>query len=233
MNTATFDDLLCRTLDDGRLSRAEGDALRAVLDEHELDAHTSALLRSRVFAAAAERLVDPRDRKLLDWCEELCKVIDRPDAPTAAAKRTALAAFSPGEDCRRAILEHIDRARRSLDACVFTITDNRNSDALEAAHRRGVAVRVISDNDKAHDLGSDIERLARAGVPTAVDRTPHHMHHKFAVADGRLLLTGSYNWTRSAAKDNEENVVVTDDPPLVRAFDRHFGSLWKRLAARG
>ena len=36
----------------------------------------------------------------------------------------------------------------------------------------------------------------------------------------------SYNWTRSAYKDNQENIVVSDDSRLVSAFQRHFEVLW-------
>jgi phosphatidylserine/phosphatidylglycerophosphate/cardiolipin synthase-like enzyme len=56
------------------------------------------------------------------------------------------------------------------------------------------------------------------------------MHHKFAVIDGKTLLTGSYNWTRSAADFNEENVVVTDDPRLVSSFAAEFEKLWKKFS---
>ena len=55
------------------------------------------------------------------------------------------------------------------------------------------------------------------------------MHHKFALFDARLLLTGSYNWTRGAADSNEENIVVTPDAHLVRSFSTAFDDLWKRL----
>jgi len=42
-----------------------------------------------------------------------------------------------------------------------------------------------------------------------------HMHHKFAIVDGRLLINGSFNWTRQAVLYNQENCVVTDNGSLV------------------
>ena len=110
---------------------------------------------------------------------------------------------------------------------MFTITDNRIAEAIEKAHRRRVQVRVISDDDKAMDAGSDIDRLDRAGIPVRVDRTEHHMHHKFAIFDKVRLLTGSYNWTRSAALHNEENFLITSDPELLKPFSRMFEKLWR------
>jgi cardiolipin hydrolase len=55
------------------------------------------------------------------------------------------------------------------------------------------------------------------------------MHHKFALFDGKRLLTGSFNWTRSASEQNEENMIVTPDPVLVAAFQGRFEALWNKL----
>ena len=142
----------------------------------------------------------------------------------------AQAHFSPGEDCLLAIRGLLARARQTADVCVFTITDDRLAEALFDAQCRDVAVRIITDDSKADDPGSDVDRLGRAGIPVRVDRSPYHMHHKFLILDGATLLTGSYNWTRGAASDNEENRIVTDDPRLVSPFVATFDRLWLRLA---
>jgi phosphatidylserine/phosphatidylglycerophosphate/cardiolipin synthase-like enzyme len=55
------------------------------------------------------------------------------------------------------------------------------------------------------------------------------MHHKFMVVDNRSLVTGSYNWTRSAAKYNHENVLLTRDPGAVRSFLKEFDLLWQKM----
>ncbi|MCR9246404.1 MAG: phospholipase D-like domain-containing protein [bacterium] len=224
-----FDTILNATLADGRLTRSERDALTQVIDELADDEQALALARSRVFDLAEQRAENEGARRLLRWCENVVKTIHRPRTTPGAPAAIEHAAFSPGEDCRRAIIDRIGAARGSIDVCVFTITDDRITAALEAAHRRRVALRIVSDNDKVTDLGSDIERLADAGVPTRVDRTPYHMHHKFALFDREVLLTGSYNWTVSAARDNEENLVVTSSSGLVRAFQEQFDELWSKL----
>lgn len=136
--------------------------------------------------------------------------------------------FSPRDNVFHRIVRALDATRQRADLAVFTITDDRITRAILDAHRRGVALRIVSDNDKAHDLGSDIGRLADAGVRVRIDRTPVHMHHKFAVFDGRLLLTGSYNWTRSANEENAENILLTEDETLVKAFAAEFEHCWNQ-----
>jgi phosphatidylserine/phosphatidylglycerophosphate/cardiolipin synthase-like enzyme len=56
------------------------------------------------------------------------------------------------------------------------------------------------------------------------------MHHKFALCDAQVLLTGSFNWTRSASDHNQENILVTQETRLVEAFAREFERLWAVFA---
>ncbi|MFV1984811.1 MAG: phospholipase D-like domain-containing protein, partial [Thiohalomonadales bacterium] len=88
---------------------------------------------------------------------------------------------------------------------------------------------IITDNDKSMDLGSDIERLAHLGVAVKTDNTDYHMHHKFAVFDNKILLTGSYNWTRSATLYNQENLLTTHDRKLVSEYSNEFERLWLKM----
>jgi mitochondrial cardiolipin hydrolase len=144
---------------------------------------------------------------------------------------TNKAYFSPGDDCLNHILELIDGCENSLDICVFTISDDRIKNALLNAHVENVAIRVISDNDKLKDEGSDIKELSQRGIAVKIDTTPYHMHHKFMIVDGKTLLTGSYNWTRSAARFNQENVLSMQDANVISSFQEHFDELWEKCVS--
>lgn len=137
--------------------------------------------------------------------------------------------FSPGTDCLDAILESINSAEHSLKICVFTISDDRITEALCRAFAAGIKVRVLTDNEKLFDKGSDIGKIAAAGIPVRVDVTHNHMHHKFAIIDNEAILTGSYNWTRSAASYNHENVLITHDRDTVLAYCQEFDRLWNEM----
>ena len=219
-------EMLRQTLEDRRLSRSEKRALKDVLAEAILSEQDAALYRSAAFAVARESLNDAPSREIVEWLEEVVKLLHSPadQKPTRAECH-----FTPGDDCPTRIGGLFTAARNSADVCVFTITDDRISSAIIEAHRRGVEVRIITDNEKAFDAGSDVTRLEEAGVQVRVDRTPFHMHHKFAVFDRELLVTGSYNWTRGAAENNEENFIVTDDRRLLEPFCELFERMWKQF----
>lgn len=216
---------LHRTLAELPLSRSERRDLRACLEPLLDDPQDLPVARALAFDLGRQALTQQTDPEaVLDWLEEVVKTIQALH-PAAPPSRTD-AYFSPGPACRDAIVAALRNTRRQADLCVFTISDDVISEAIVAAHRRGVRLRLLSDDDKAHDAGSDVLRLARAGLDVRVDQDPEHMHHKFALFDARLLLTGSYNWTRSAAEGNQENIVCCDDANAVRAFSETFERLW-------
>ena len=228
MSIQDFQQYLVQSLDDRRLSRNEQRGLSAVLGDEAISPSQLGAYRNAAFEMAKEQIrrdVPPTD--VLDWLEDVVKVLIPKGASDAVRSD---ACFSPGETCLKRIRTLFRQARQSADVCVFTVTDDRITEQIVAAHRRGVRVRLISDNDKSFDRGSDVEMLERSGIEVRIDRTEHHMHHKFALFDRKLLLTGSYNWTRSAAEYNEENLIVTDHQVLLRDFSEEFERLWERFA---
>lgn len=137
--------------------------------------------------------------------------------------------FSPGEDCRNAIISKLRQAKKEVKICVFTITDNKIGNVIRDMHFNGIDVKIISDNLKKDDRGSDIEYLDKKGLNIKLDKTDAHMHHKFAIIDNKILINGSYNWTVSAAEKNQENIIVTDNRDFVKAFAKEFDKLWRNF----
>ncbi|MAG92434.1 MAG: endonuclease [Planctomycetaceae bacterium] len=221
--------ILRQTLDDRRLSRGEKRVVDSILDELSPSDQQLGLFRSIAFDLAREEMATGNPADVLDWLDDVTRVIAN-QTETTVTTSVAETHFSPGDDCPQRIRSLLARAKRRVEICVFTITDNRISDAVADAHARGVNVRIITDDDKATDRGSDIDRLEGLGVAVRCDNSSYHMHHKFALFDADLLLTGSYNWTRGAAEYNEENFLITGDPRFIRPFATLFEELWKKFA---
>lgn len=142
--------------------------------------------------------------------------------------------FSPKGGVEKALVRLVDEASRQADIAMYAFTSERLAEALVQAHRRGVRVRVLLDPNFAEESGfSQHEFLAANGVEVRSD--PVHaeraglMHNKFLVVDGRVVATGSYNWTASADTTNDENIIVLRNQPVVQqAFGRRFELLWQR-----
>ncbi len=217
---------MLQTLDDRRLSRSERAALDAVLADLALSEAERKALRAELFGAIRTRLLDRRDRELVDWLHDVVKVLDPQERRTLPTSR---ALFGPEDPMVETLVGLIRSAKTSLVAAVFTITDDRVAAALIDAHKRDVAVRILTDDEKSWDRGSDIERLRRAGLDVHADHSDHHFHHKFAVFDDGPLLCGSYNWTRSADAHNRENFLITHEPVLIDQYKRAFDRMWAEI----
>ncbi len=214
---------LKESIADEIFSKQEKRTLKALIEEKALSADQFILLRSEIYKLAVQNVNESNFKFILDW------IMNANNALNVAPKDLSEAYFSPGESCRKAIIEQIDHANKRLKICVFTISDDRITDAIRKAYHKGVDVKIITDNDKSNDIGSDVIRLAQEGIPIKMDSTSNHMHHKFMVVDELLLLTGSYNWTLSAARFNQENIVLSSEAGVVKSFLNEFDKLWTTL----
>lgn len=138
--------------------------------------------------------------------------------------------FFPSQESELKLCCYLNKAVKTMLVCVFTITNNNLADAIRDAVKRGVDVRVISDDECMKMLGSDVKLLFDEGIPVRVDLDAHaHMHNKFVVIDDYLLITGSFNWTKQAVNKNHENLIVIDDVPLCRSYTDEFNRLWTQF----
>eukprot|EP00478_Filoreta_tenera_P005697 GABV01006952.1.p1 GENE.GABV01006952.1~~GABV01006952.1.p1 ORF type:complete len:121 (-),score=34.67 GABV01006952.1:3-323(-) len=91
--------------------------------------------------------------------------------------------LDPASECRRRncdflhepsslsrMLEIFNNARKSIQVCIFTLSCNEISEALIKAQKRGVNVRVITDDEQVNNRGSDIKELAGVGIPVHTDQ---------------------------------------------------------------
>ena len=53
------------------------------------------------------------------------------------------------------------------------------------------------------------------------------LHHKFAVIDNNTVITGSFNWSPTAAHTNDETLLVIHSPELAAHFTREMDRMWR------
>ena len=206
---------------EGWVNRVDLQVIRQEIEAKGTSPERLDWLRGQVMQVLHQNAQDEVSRRLVTWAENVMRLL-----PTGAGlDQSSRVYFTPGGDCHEAVLGCLDAARSSLDICVFTITDDRITHHIRRARSRGVSIRIITDNEKAWDPGSDVYDLADSGFQVRQDSSPEHMHHKFAVVDDRQVITGSLNWTRSSSY-NHENLLVCGDLQVVSAYRQEFDRLW-------
>ena len=136
--------------------------------------------------------------------------------------------FSPNGDVALNIIKAIDSAGSSIDLAIFDITSQDTGAALEKARKRGVSIRIIADSRQAKGSHSVVQPLIDAGFNIKIRHGKGRgiMHNKFAIFDGKLMVTGSYNWTESAEHYNYENSIFISDPETIKKYQQEFDKIW-------
>ena len=126
--------------------------------------------------------------------------------------------FSPKGGCTDAVVAQLQRAKSSIHVQAYSFTSAPIAAALVDAHRRGVKVSVILDKSQRTEKYSEADFLAHAGVPTFIDAKHAISHNKVMVIDEQVVITGSFNFTKSAEEKNAENLLIIRDPDVAKRY---------------
>jgi phosphatidylserine/phosphatidylglycerophosphate/cardiolipin synthase-like enzyme len=126
------------------------------------------------------------------------------------------------------LIEIINRAKSSLDIAIYSLTKRDIVEALLSAQRRGVTIRVITDQQEARSKSQAraLTLLIDAGIPIKENTHKGLMHLKVTIADQAVITTGSYNYTQAASTYNDEVFLVIPNPDLAKAWDLQFARMW-------
>ena len=140
-------------------------------------------------------------------------------------------AFSPEAGSEVLVVKVIANARESIRLAGYSFTSPAVVKALLEAKRRGVDVRVLIDDRGNRGAASKAAMRLIAGgqIPLRVISTYAIHHDKYMVVDAQHTQTGSFNYSRAAAKSNSENVlVVWSDRETADRYLAHFEDRWRQ-----
>lgn len=126
--------------------------------------------------------------------------------------------FTPPSNCAHLIKKVIDQAQNSIYMQAYGLTHRDIIDALIWAKQRGVEVNILLDRSNLTQKHSKIEELERAGINVSIDKVAGIAHNKVVIVDNQITITGSFNFTASAAKRNAENVVIIRNADIAHRY---------------
>ncbi len=144
-----------------------------------------------------------------------------PDSPTWHVY------FSPNHGATQAVVNALDAARTTILVQAYSFTSAPIAKALAEAHTRGVDVQVILDRRETGTKYSSADFVAHAGISTLIDGAHAIAHNKVMIIDGETVITGSFNFTTAAERQNAENLLVVRDRTLAARYVEN----WRTHAA--
>jgi len=131
---------------------------------------------------------------------------------------------SPAAGPEAGLVSSINGAKKKFYGAFYEISSRPVIDALLAAKKRNIDVKIVTESDNCH--GESMDRLSREGVPIVQDKRPGLMHNKFAVIDDTLLWTGSYNVTENGSRKNNNNAILIYSVEISRIFLAEFNEMF-------
>ena len=115
--------------------------------------------------------------------------------------------FSPSQGSLDLVLKTINSAKQNICMATYSFTSRPVVDALMAAKKRGVSIKIVSD-EKANDKKyTATHYLVNHDINVRLNSNYAIMHNKFIVVDNQTVETGSFNYSEAAVKKNAENVI--------------------------
>jgi phosphatidylserine/phosphatidylglycerophosphate/cardiolipin synthase-like enzyme len=143
--------------------------------------------------------------------------------------------------------EKLNQSVASVDLALFVFTEQLLADILEKKNQQGVKIRALIDPSFAfRDYSEGLDLLGVAlgkkcryekgnnpwkkpidtvGVPEL--EAGDKLHHKFGIVDNRVVITGSHNWSKAANSQNDETLLMIENPTIAAHFDREFQNLYR------
>ena len=127
---------------------------------------------------------------------------------------------------------------RTIDAATYSFTGQYLAEELSVLARKGVRILVYRDRERFAQetqsaAGTATGILLAAGVECRVKGARDLMHLKSYAIDGRLLRTGSANWSPTGLKRQDYDVLYESSPEAGEGFERKFEEMWARASNTG
>ena len=152
-----------------------------------------------------------------------------PDRQITIEGTTLSLYFSPEDHVQDALVQLLGAAKTSIYFLAFSFTADPLGEAIRERAAAGVKVAGVMDSDQvASNLGTEYDAFRVDGLAVRLDGNRGQMHEKLMIIDGETVVVGSYNFSQSADKANDENLVVIHDLQIaaqctlefVRVFDQ-------------
>jgi phosphatidylserine/phosphatidylglycerophosphate/cardiolipin synthase-like enzyme len=139
------------------------------------------------------------------------------------------ALYSPEDGIPDHLLSILRKAQESIYFMAFSFTDDELGDAIRSRAAKDILVGGVMDASQVNfNIGTEYDLFKQADLNVFLDGNEGQMHHKTMIVDEEIVITGSYNFTRSAATRNDENLLIIYDPQIADFFIQEFQRIYSQ-----
>jgi len=132
--------------------------------------------------------------------------------------------FSPVDHVMDKLVSAVQGAQKTVHYMIFTYTDQPLAQAMIARAKAGLEVEGVIE-DRGASQGA-FPSIFCAGLPVKLDGNKYTMHHKVIIIDGQTVITGSFNFTKTADQANDDNVLIIHSPAVAALYEGEFQKIY-------
>ena len=131
----------------------------------------------------------------------------------------------------------LSQSKREVKFLIFAFSSQSISQQLIKELENGLNVQGVFDNSfESENILKNwkyvpFQGLWQAGANVKYDNEKAKVHHKVFILDKNKVLTGSFNFSKNAEKNNNENLIVLESTKINSLYQKRFVSLWQRFPA--
>jgi phosphatidylserine/phosphatidylglycerophosphate/cardiolipin synthase-like enzyme len=134
--------------------------------------------------------------------------------------------FSPEDKVMDHMIPVVASAQSNIRFMAFSFTDFPLAQAMIDRAGAGVDVEGIYEKVGSETEGSEMKNFFCSHVPVRQDGNPRFLHDKIIIVDNHIVISGSFNFSSNATENNDENVIIIDNPQIAALYMQEFGKLW-------
>ena len=139
--------------------------------------------------------------------------------------------FSPDDGVLNALATLLSSAEESIYFMAFSFTSNDLGDIVRQKAEAGLTVAGVMDREQIlSNQGTEFDPFRQANLDVLIDGIDGQMHHKVFIVDERIVVLGSYNFSKSAEEQNDENIIFIFNEEIAGQFMQEFQRVWAQAS---
>jgi phosphatidylserine/phosphatidylglycerophosphate/cardiolipin synthase-like enzyme len=137
--------------------------------------------------------------------------------------------FSPDDGAASRIENLVQSSQDSVYFMAYSFTLDSIADAMLERASAGVAVKgVFEEGQYYSNVSTEFDLFVEAGLDVRLDGNNRNMHHKVIIIDEEIVITGSYNFSRSAENHNDENILIIYNRDIAALYLAEFERVFSK-----
>lgn len=131
--------------------------------------------------------------------------------------------FSPDDHVLTALYNLLSESQESIYFLAFSFTSNELGEIVREKAEAGLTIQGVVDEEQvASNTGTEFDPFRQAGLDVLIDGNEGQMHHKVFIVDGKIVVIGSYNFSKAAEERNDENIIIVYNDKIAEFFVQEF-----------